>query len=81
MRFAGEHQGEVEAVVARPGLITTNKTAYATAVSGFATLGLFDSISLEDLARALVEQAVHGFENDPLSTADLNRIAQKSKAL
>ena len=79
LKFAADHPNEVEVVVAKPGLITTNKTAYATAVSGLAALGLFESISLETLAKALLDQAVHGFDSDPLWTSDLKRIAQEAK--
>ena len=77
LAFAQQHPGEVEAAVARPGLITSTATALrAVWGSALRWSGLGASISLEELAAAMLEQAICGFETDTLTNDNLRRIGR-----
>ena len=69
--------GGIEAGTAKPGFITApgdfGRVAMGAAIrliSGIPT------INVVDLAAAMLDQVVKGFEKDPLMPADLIRIAQ-----
>ncbi|KAI2463331.1 NAD(P)-binding protein [Annulohypoxylon bovei var. microspora] len=69
----------VEAGVAKPGFITAPgeilKSIAGTMIQ--LTVGI-PSISVVDLAKAMLDQVVNGFEKEPLMPEDLARIAKKS---
>lgn len=77
--FAKEHPGQVEAAVVRPGLVTSTATVFrAVWGSAMRWSGLGTSIPREELAAAMLDQALHGFEKDTLSNDDLARIGSKA---
>ncbi|KAI2602648.1 putative nucleoside-diphosphate-sugar epimerase [Hypoxylon sp. NC1633] len=66
----------VEAIVAKPGFVTAPGELLRTIIGTLLqwTIGI-PSISVMDLATALLDQVVNGFEKDPLMPEDLARIA------
>ncbi|KAF2870486.1 hypothetical protein BDV95DRAFT_607656 [Massariosphaeria phaeospora] len=76
LAFANEHPGEIEATVAKPGLITEPwnipKRAFATVLGWTVSL---PSIYVGQIATAMLDQVVNGIEKDPLLNVDLVRIA------
>ena len=46
----------------------------STAVS---SVGLFPSIAVEEIAAAMIDQVVRGFEKEPLLNEDLSRIGKQ----
>lgn len=78
LAFAAEHPGEIEAGVARPGLITAQgykmRTMFATALKW---VQIVPSIDRADLTAVMLEQVINGFEKDPLQNNDLERIAKR----
>jgi len=79
MEFAAEHKGEIEATVAKAGFIT-GKEGIAMSVLGSAlrATNLLPSISVQEVAAAMIDQVVNGFEKDPLLNEDLRRIGAKA---
>ena len=75
MKFAADHEG-VEATAARPGMIYAPggilKPAFGAIVGAFAGI---QNINVVDLSRVMLDQVINGFEKDPLSDADLVRLA------
>ena len=79
LAFAAERKGQVEACVAKPGLITTPgqvlKRMFATVM--WYVMGL-PSVSVAEIAAAMLHEVVHGFEKEPLGNEDLVRIGQRA---
>ncbi len=65
--------------MAKPGLITTPgqvlKKMFATAM--WYVMGL-PSVSVAEIAAAMLHEAIHGFEKEPLENEDLVRIGQRA---
>ncbi|KAF5556096.1 hypothetical protein FNAPI_5887 [Fusarium napiforme] len=82
VEFAKASEGAVEAVIAKPGPVPVQGGMLVTALTAISRplgIGVTESVVLDDLAVALVDQVVHGIEKDPLWPADLNRLAQQVK--
>ena len=79
--YAKGSNGSVEACVAKPGLIDapgrTGPVMKAVQTIGRSFIGL-PKIDVSEIAAALLDQAVNGFENDTLLNEDLIRIGQKT---
>lgn len=77
LKFATEHD-LIEACVAKPGLITQNGRPFHTA---FATVlkwtGLAPNVDVTDVALAMLDQVINGFEKEPLQNDDLVRLGRK----
>ncbi|CZR58951.1 uncharacterized protein PAC_08843 [Phialocephala subalpina] len=78
LAYGEEHEG-IKVCVARPGTITSSLTFWRTAQAklfGFANMftRAIPNVSREELAAALLDQVVHGFEKGPLTNADLIRL-------
>ena len=74
--YASEHQ--ISASVAKPGLITApGKYLQGAFASVMSMVGVVPNISIVELAAALVDQAVNGFEKDPLENGDMTRIGRR----
>ncbi|KAI2611646.1 NAD(P)-binding protein [Hypoxylon fragiforme] len=69
--------GGIEVTAPRPGLITTPGEIWRC-IAAFITKWLFGviPISIEDLTRVMLDQAINGIEKDALMPEDLARIAE-----
>ncbi|PHH86636.1 hypothetical protein CDD83_9945 [Cordyceps sp. RAO-2017] len=78
---ARESQGALQVTVARPGLIddpdSTSPLVRAVQLVGCAIIGL-PKIDVREVAAALLDQAVNGFEKETLENEDLARIGQRA---
>ncbi|KIW24019.1 uncharacterized protein PV07_09758 [Cladophialophora immunda] len=78
LAFASSHPGEIEATVAKPGLITQPGSIFhwlrATLLWFVASL---PSVTVVDVSAAMLDQVLNGFEKDPLQNQDLVRIGQR----
>jgi hypothetical protein len=81
LAFASEHQEDIEASIVRPGLITApgeiKRNLMAFAVK---TIISAPTISVAEVAAAMLDQAVSGIEKDTLDNGDLVRIGQRALA-
>lgn len=73
-----EHEG-VEVCIAQPGVVTNSSTWSRAAVATVfkvtnAITGAIANVSRKQVAAAVLNQAVHGFEKETLSNNDLVRI-------
>ncbi|KAI1095261.1 NAD(P)-binding protein [Rostrohypoxylon terebratum] len=69
----------VEACVAKPGFITAPGEIMKSIAGTMIQLIVgIPSISVVDLAKAMLDQVVNGFEKEPLMPEDLARIAKKA---
>lgn len=72
LAFAAEHKGEVEAAVARPGLIKAPgyiiRNLAATIVGATSTV---PNINASEISAALLNQVIEGFDKDTLLNDDL----------
>jgi hypothetical protein len=77
LSFAAEHKGLVEACVAKPGFITVQgdylKLAFGTVLRW---TGMATTIDVTEISAALLNQAINGFEKEPLTNDDLVRIGR-----
>ena len=69
---------EIEAAVAKPGLITNSFAKRAAAAAIRMTMGV-PSIEIGQCAKAMLEQLVHGIEKEPLMNDDLIEIAERKE--
>ena len=81
LAFAAEQQpaGSVEACVAKPGMITSSASAGQAVmgtVLGWMSVVSVPSVSVEELAAAMLQQVRDGFEKEPLLNEDLQRIGR-----
>ncbi|KAK8094852.1 hypothetical protein PG997_001537 [Apiospora hydei] len=72
--FAKAHPGEIEACVAKPGLITSGGWKDSLLSTGLKVTGLAGSVKLSQVAAAMLRQVVNGFEKEPLQNDDLVRL-------
>ena len=78
LAFPAEHNG-VEVCIAQPGIVT-NSTTWSRAVlaSLFRVINIFTSVfpnvSRKQLAAAVLDRALRGFEKDTLTNTDLLRL-------
>ncbi|KAI0009212.1 NAD(P)-binding protein [Xylariaceae sp. FL0662B] len=81
IKFAAEHEG-VEAAVAKLALIYASIELLKTIVFGpLARLIIgAPSISTIDLAKAMLDQVISGFEKNPLQAMDLVRLSEPTTA-
>ncbi len=71
--------GSLEVCVAKPGLVTGAGTPAGSAIgTALKFTKVLASVDLGELAAALLNQVVNGFEKEPLMNADLQRIGQKA---
>ncbi|KAI0205741.1 NAD(P)-binding protein [Astrocystis sublimbata] len=77
LALAVEFGDGVEVAAARPGSITASDDPdlIAKAESAKAAAGI-PSIDVVDLVAAMINQVTRGFEKEPLTTEDMNRIAE-----
>lgn len=73
LEFAEQSNGKVQSQVAKPGIIATPGRVLPN-VPGL------PKIELTDIAAALLDQVINGFEKDTLSNDDMIRIGQKALA-
>jgi hypothetical protein len=78
LAFAADHKGEVEAYVAKPGLIT-KKGAIMTSLTAMALkwMGIVPNVDIEHVAAAMLELVVRGSTTDTLLNDDLRKLGQK----
>ncbi|KAK6844858.1 nucleoside-diphosphate-sugar epimerase [Apiospora arundinis] len=72
--YAKQHPGEIEACVAKPGLITNGTWKDTLMSAGLKVTGLAGSVRLSQVAAAMLRQVVNGFEKEPLQNDDLVRL-------
>ncbi|KAK8039460.1 nucleoside-diphosphate-sugar epimerase [Apiospora rasikravindrae] len=72
--FAKAHPGEIEACVAKPGLITSGGWKDTLLSTGLKVTGLAGSVKISQVAAAMLRQVVNGFEKEPLQNDDLVRL-------
>ncbi|OAL35032.1 hypothetical protein AYO20_05747 [Fonsecaea nubica] len=78
LAFVSSHPGKIEATVAKPGLITQPGSIYHWLRSTLLWFVIsLPSISVVEIAAAMLDQVVNGFEKDPLMNEDLVRIGQR----
>lgn len=81
LEYAAESKGTVDACVAKPGLIFAPGRAglmtRAMRTIGCSLIGV-PVVGVREVAAALLDQAVGGFEKDKLLNEDLARIGQKA---
>lgn len=73
LEYAEQSNGKVQSQIAKPGFITAPGRVMPN-VPGL------PKIELTDIAAALLDQVVNGFEKDTLSNDDMIRIGQKVSA-
>ena len=76
--YAKKSNGVVEAQIAKPGIIGSEEKPLSTLQSVIAYALSLGTLDKADIATALLDQAVNGFEQETLLGADLIRIAQKA---
>ncbi|KAG9254033.1 putative nucleoside-diphosphate-sugar epimerase [Emericellopsis atlantica] len=71
-QIAEQYHGKVQVCIARPGIVTSDAT-YTRAFWGSAvrTLNPVANVSRDELAAAMVDQVVNGFDKKVLANADL----------
>ena len=67
-------KGSIEVCCARPGMIIEPGKPVPQPPVGIP----LPSVGLEELAAAMLDQVLHGFEKDPLLNADLVEIGQRA---
>ncbi|EXJ57465.1 hypothetical protein A1O7_07813 [Cladophialophora yegresii CBS 114405] len=79
LAFAASHPDQVEVTVAKPGLILEpgNVLHWLKSWLLWAVVSL-PSITVVEIAAAMLDQVMNGFEKDPLLNEDLVRIGQKA---
>ncbi|OOG00093.1 hypothetical protein ASPCADRAFT_203986 [Aspergillus carbonarius ITEM 5010] len=80
LNFPSKHK-DVEVCIAKPGAITNSNSWFRVVIgSMFSVLNLFTraipNVHLSEVAAALLNQAVQGFEQETLHNSDLVRIGQ-----
>ncbi|KAJ6507904.1 putative nucleoside-diphosphate-sugar epimerase [Mycena vitilis] len=75
LAFAAEHK--LEACVAKPGIITRSIASWVFA-SGLKLVMGVPSVSVAEVAAAMLQQAANGFEKEPLQSDDLVRIGRQA---
>jgi len=78
LKFPAEHEG-VEVCIAQPGVVTNSTTwSRAALASLFGVVNVFTrafpNVNRRELAAAVLNQAVRGFDKETLSNADLARL-------
>lgn len=81
--FAKQSEGHVQACVAKPGIINApGRMGLGMTVAstiGRTLIGL-PAVNVDEIAAALLEQAIKGIEKETLLNEDLARIGQKALA-
>ncbi|KAF8206182.1 putative nucleoside-diphosphate-sugar epimerase [Mycena galopus ATCC 62051] len=78
LAFAAEHSDEkFEACVVKPGLITQDAASIARAEELERKFGI-PRITVEEVSAAMLQQAIHGIEKEPLMNDDLVTIGRKA---
>ncbi|KAH8900017.1 hypothetical protein GQ53DRAFT_776769 [Thozetella sp. PMI_491] len=80
LAFAAEHAGEVEASVAKCGLISGNSMLRTMMASAARALTSTPTLTVQDLSAAMIDQALKGFEKEEMSSEDLTRIGKEMLA-
>jgi hypothetical protein len=80
LKFRAEREG-VEVCIAQPGVVTNSTTwSRAALASLFRVINVFTraipNVNRRELSAAVLNQAVHGFDKETLSNADLVRLGQ-----
>ncbi|ETI25484.1 hypothetical protein G647_02257 [Cladophialophora carrionii CBS 160.54] len=79
LAFAASHPGQVEVTVAKPGLILEPGNVLHWLMSWLLWVVVsVPSITVVEIAAAMLDQVINGFEKDPLMNEDLVRIGQKA---
>jgi len=76
--FAERHKGEVEACVAKPGLITGHSIVRSVMATGLQLMASVPKVGVEQVAAAMLDQVTHGFEKEPLQSEDLAALGEES---
>jgi hypothetical protein len=77
LAFAAAHSDEIQACVAKPGLITRSIASVVFAGGLKLVMGV-PSVGLSEVSAAMLHQVVHGFEKEPLENEDLVRIGRQT---
>lgn len=80
IKYAGDSNGDIEAMTVRPGLITPRGAFFSrTAMKavGLLSLGYFKALSVEEIAATMIDQVVNGIQKDLLMNNDLATMGQK----
>jgi hypothetical protein len=77
LAFAAAHSDEMQACVAKPGLITRSIASVVFAGGLKLVMGV-PSVGLSEVSAAMLHQVVHGFEKEPLENEDLVRIGRQT---
>lgn len=80
LKFDAEHEG-IEVCVAQPGMVTSSVSFWRTTqYLLFSFTNMFTraipNVSRTELAAALLDQVVYGFEKEPLTNSDLIQLGQ-----
>ncbi|KAK4200927.1 hypothetical protein QBC40DRAFT_264652 [Triangularia verruculosa] len=79
LEFAQQSNGAVEAVIAKPGLITGYGKIVPVVQRAVMTAIGVPKISVQEISAALLDQAESGFEKDTLMSEDMSRIAARTR--
>ncbi len=72
LAFAKGHEG-IQACIAKPGLIASG--AVRSVLSSFLTYtGIVPSNTISRVSKAMLRQVIDGFEKEPLTAEDLERL-------
>lgn len=75
LEYAAQHKGEVEVCVAKPGIILKPGYISQRIVAAALNLtGIVGNLSIKEVAAAMLQQVINGFEKEPLENEDLKRI-------
>ena len=78
LAFAAERPGKVEVCAAKPGLITSPaRPVQAVLATVLKWVGVVPKVSLSEIAAAMLDQVINGFEKEPLENDDLARIGSR----
>ncbi|KAK1753748.1 succinate-semialdehyde dehydrogenase [Echria macrotheca] len=70
-------QGTVEACIARPAMITGHRTYWQTVAGAAMRWSPVATVTVEEVAAAMLQQVRDGFEKETLSNNDLKRIGSE----
>ena len=77
LEFAKAQGPGFEACAAKPGLVTGQGIMHAMFATAANVVASVPSIDVKVLSAAMIDQAIRGFEKEPLMNADLDRLGKE----
>ncbi len=78
LAYAAEHKGEIEACAAKSGLVNQSGAMYYAVAAAAKLVPSLSNITVQGLSAAMIDQAIKGFEKEPLMNGDLARLGEQA---